>query len=380
MEAKTKWRNGIIYSIISVFFFLLLILACEPLVYDFDNMENAEYYTAGQLSVLPDNPQYIRVVTWNIRFGAGRITWFGDGCGKRVILTENEVEANLQRIVHEIDQMRADVLLLQEVDIESKRSAYLDQVQWLLDHTQMNYGVYASAWHAQFIPSDGLGRMNMGTAILSRWPLVNAKRIALPLRGDQDALTQYFYLRRNMLKAKMELPEVDNLYLVNVHTSAFSVDDTKQKHINRFVEELANLDDQGILFIAGGDLNTLPPGSDSTDFCIEDMCPGESFHRAGDDPFHKEGSNYTGEQTWLNDLYNRFQSAVPLQQYQKDQAAYFTHTTIHPNGIWDRKLDYLFSNVFFGDSLFVEDSTITHKQATACSDHAPVSALWRVPK
>jgi len=380
MDAEKVRQNKLKFSGASIFLIILIMAACEPLVYEFDKIEDAEYYTSGQLSTPPDNPQYIRVVTWNIRFGAGRINWFGDGCGERVILTKNEVETNLQHIAHEIDQMQADVLLLQEVDIESKRSAYLDQVQWLLDHTQMNYGVYASAWHAQFIPSDGLGRMNMGTAILSRWPLENAKRIALPLRGDQDALTQYFYLRRNILKVKMELPEVDNLYLVNVHTSAFSVDDTKQKHINRFEEELADFDDQGFLFIAGGDLNTLPPGSDSTDFCIEDRCPGESFHQPGDDSFHKEGSNYTDEQTWLNDLYDRFQSAVPLMKYQSNQAAHFTHTTDHPNGIWDRKLDYLFCNASLGDSLFVEDSTITHQQATACSDHAPVSGLWRVPK
>jgi len=61
-----------------------------------------------------------------------------------------------------ITAMDADILLLQEVDTDSKRSAYIDQVQWLLDNTAMNYGVYASMWEVQFVPSDGLGRVNTG--------------------------------------------------------------------------------------------------------------------------------------------------------------------------------------------------------------------------
>ena len=354
---------------------VLLVLACEPLVYDFEDEEKAQYYTANQVQSPLVNPQTIKVVTWNIRFGAGRISWFGDACGKRVILKEQEVKSNLQQVADKISEIQADLVLLQEVDIESKRSAYIDEVQWLLNHTQMNYAVYASAWHAQFIPSDGLGRMNMGSAILSRWPLKEGKRIALPLRQDQDALTQYFYLRRNILLARIEISNVPNLYIVNVHTAAFSTDDTKEKQIVRFGEKLNELDTSGVLFIAGGDLNTLPPGSDKTDYCLEDMCSGESFHEPGDDPFHKEGSNFAEEQEILSGLYAQYQTAVPFEDYQNQQSRYFTHSTNHPDGFWDRKLDYLFTN-----GSFELQSDSTHQEAVPCSDHAPVSVLWRVPQ
>jgi len=33
-----------------------------------------------------------------------------------------------------------------------------------------------------------------------------------------------------------------------------------------------------------------PPGSDTTDYCIQDMCPGESFHHSYDNPMHKDGA------------------------------------------------------------------------------------------
>ncbi len=351
---------------------IFFIASCEPLVYDFDSTEDAVSYQAQKISVLPSTADTLTIMTWNIRFGAGRLPWFGDACGGRVILTENEVKTNLRRIAEKINAIQPDILFLQEVDVQSKRTAYIDEMQWLLDHSGLNYGAFASIWHAQFIPSDGLGRMNLGTAILSRWPLKNRERIALPLRSDQDALTQLFYLRRCIVKAQVVLPDMDKFYAVGVHTAAFSTDNTKQKHIDRFLQELNALDDAGISFVAGGDLNTLPPGSDSTDFCMEDACSGESFHHTGDKPFHKEGSNYTNESNWLDGLYNRYQSAVSLFDFQTNQNAYFTHTTNHPDGFWNRKLDYLFTNRFF-----LNGSDSTYQEALMCSDHAPVSVKWR---
>ena len=108
-----------------------------------------------------------------------------------------------------------DILLLQEVDVSSKRSAYVNQLQYILDRTHLKYGVYASMWNAEIIPSDGLGRVDAGNAILSRWEITDAERIQLPLRTDQDALTQYFYLRRNILKAKIGIDEDTDFYAVN---------------------------------------------------------------------------------------------------------------------------------------------------------------------
>ena len=359
----------------SVFLLVFIVTACAPLVYEFDATEDAVLYQAIKRDAVPANVDTLTIMTWNIRFGAGRLSWFGDACGERVILTEHEVKTNLHLIADKINEIQPDILFLQEVDIQSKRTAYVNEMQWLLDHTGLNYGAFASIWHAQFIPSDGLGRMNLGTAVLSRWPLKNARRIALPLRSDQDALTQLFYLRRCIIKAEVVLPDWDKLYAVGVHTAAFSTDDTKQKHIERFLQELNALDDAGIPFVSGGDLNTLPPGSDSTDFCLEDACLGESFHHSGDTPFHKEGSDYTNESTWLDGLYNRYNSALSLTRYQADQSKFFTHTTNHPDGFWNRKLDYLFTN-----TTFINGSDSTHQEALSCSDHAPVSVKWRVPR
>ena len=362
--------NTIIFSICLIF------LGCEPLAMSWDKTEDATLYQAFRIIDPPTVVDTLLVMTWNIRFGASRISWFGDGCGERVLLTENEVTDALENLARKITEIDPDILILQEIDVGSKRTAYINQVQWLLDHTDLNHGAYASYWQVQFIPSEGLGRMDAGNAILSRWKLTDTERIPLPLRGDQSALTQYFYLRRNIVKVKLNLPGYDNFWVVNIHAAAFSTDETKQEHIDEFKKELDILEDAGALFLAGGDLNELPSGSDSTDYCDEDKCTGESFHSMGDDPLHKEGSCYTEERTWLNQLYDTYQPAVQLDDYQSDNGRYYTFFTRefswddqHSGIFGGRKLDYLFTN-----STWVKDTDSTYQELTHLSDHVPVSA------
>ncbi|MEE8336104.1 MAG: endonuclease/exonuclease/phosphatase family protein, partial [Candidatus Neomarinimicrobiota bacterium] len=163
---------------LSLYVVLIMLQSCEPLVNIFSNNEPALTYQARTVQSVPPKTE-IKVITWNIRFGAARISWFGDECGNRVILKKSEVIDNLNNLAKLIKQENPDILLLQEVDVESKRTAYIDQVQWLLNQTDFNYGVCASVWESQVILADGLGRINTGNAILSKWELKNAERIQL---------------------------------------------------------------------------------------------------------------------------------------------------------------------------------------------------------
>jgi len=356
--------------------FLLFFVAssCEPLATSFEQTEEAQYYYAKNITSVPDTFSVIKVMTWNMRFGAGRIPWFGDACGDRVILTDAEVYSSLQAIVNKINTVKPDVLFLQEVDLNAKRSGYINELQWIIDHTYFNYAVNGYQWKAQFIPSDGIGRLEEGNVIFSRWKITGANRIQLDLRKDQDNLTRYFYERCCMVTCKIEIPHVNNFYAVNIHASAFATDDTKHKHIQQFEQELNRINSLRGWFVAGGDLNTLPPGSDTTDYCFQDMCPGESYHHPYDNPLHKDGSNYTPEIHWLDTLYAKYKCAVPTNVFKSNQYKYFSHTT-RGTHFWDRTLDYLFTNY-----QWVDNSVVTHQDATKESDHAPVSVLFILPK
>ena len=89
----------------------------HSLVTTFDDVESADTYTASSNSGEPQTIESLKVMTWNIRFGAGRIPFFGDSCGDRVLMTETETIEYLQAIANYIDTMviKPDILLLQEV-------------------------------------------------------------------------------------------------------------------------------------------------------------------------------------------------------------------------------------------------------------------------
>ncbi len=353
--------------LIRLFPITLILYSCEPIANHFNNVEDAIMYRASTIKDFPPK-KTIKVMTWNIRFGVARSNFFGDGCGDRVIFTKKEVTAGLEGLANKINLEDPDILLLQEVDVQSKKTGYIDQAQWLLNNTNMNYGAYASMWEAQVILADGLGRVNTGNLILSKWELKDAERYQLELRGDQDALTKYFYLRRNVIKAKVNMSSAP-FYAVNTHLTAFATDDTKLKHINGFKTILDGIVADGHNFIAGGDLNELPPNASKIDYCLEDQCENESYH-SDKTPQHKEGAYFAPEITWLSDLYKTYKPAISLEEYGSQELKHFTHSP-DDNLILDRKLDYLWTNTSWS-------SGTTHQEATKLSDHIPVSAFWVV--
>ena len=359
-------RNLMIYM--CMFFF-----SCDPVVTDFEGGETEAvmYEAASKTNKEPTLTP--KIVTWNIRFGSKRFAFFGDSCGDEVIVQKKDILSNLSEIAEAINILDPDVILLQEVDVSSKRSGYVDQVQYLLDNTIMNYGCFASIWKADFIPTYGLGKINMGNAILSKYALTDAERIKLSLRTDQSGIVKYFYLRRNILKTKV--PDL-GLYAVNIHATAFATDSTKQNHIDRYLEVLAEISDGGYSFVTGGDLNSLPPGASEYDFCNYDGCESEVFHVIVDgDSLHKEGSffnNFDGEIEILQPLYDRYIPAIGDDAMNRPE--HFTHAPSTSEKRWgikhDRKLDYLFTN---RPNNWEAEYGITHQDLWELSDHMPVS-------
>ena len=351
-----------------------MIYSCEPFVNEFpDEVSVAKMYESAAKTPVTANTTP-RVITWNIRFGSARFPFYGDSCGDEVIAKKDDIKDNLDNIIAEINSLDPDIILLQEVDMFSKRSGYTNQIQYLLDNTAMNYGCYASIWQADFIPNYGLGRVDLGNAILSKYEFNDAERIQLQLRTDQSDLVQYFYLRRNILKVK--IPDL-NLYAVNIHATAFATDDTKQKHIDKFMQVLADIDISGNQFVAGGDLNSLPPGAPAIDFCEYDMCTDENFHAGGVEPYHKEGSyfnNFVGEPDILQPLYTAYLPAISSDVMNNPE--HLTHAPSTSDEQWgikyDRKLDYLFTNISEG---WVAVSSSTHQNLWPLSDHMPISAI-----
>lgn len=359
MHSIRRWAATITVSPI------LLAFGCDPFHAEFDNVEPAQMYERTTRVKTKAAKDALSVMSYNVKFGGGRIDFFFDCHGDRVSMKRSEVFENLERLAAVINAVAPDILLLEEVDVNSKRAAYIDQLQWLLDHTNLNYAAYASQWRADFVPSDGVGPVDSGTAIASRFPISDATRYALPSREDQNALVSYFYLHRNVLEATVDVGEHD-VRVIAVHTEAYSSDGTKKKHIETFERHVDEAAKSGIV-LAGGDLNTLPPDSKQKKDFADSACDEEYL-----------ADDFSEESAWLQGLYDKYESAIPLVDYQANNAPYFSHSTSQ-NVFWNRTLDYLFSNQRLRNGAVLQGE-VGGFQTMDVSDHAPLVVEMELPR
>ncbi|MEN3040388.1 MAG: endonuclease/exonuclease/phosphatase family protein [Bacteroidia bacterium] len=365
------WLRTLLVLIGSLFIFLSLILGTDLLVVQYRAPTPAWRYTASYAT--PAAPKdTLTIMTWNIKFGGARIDFFFDCYGDRVWMTSAEVQANLAGLLRKIRQVQPDILLIQELDIDSKRSAYIDMLKYIADSSGLPYAAYASQWHVKYLPSRGLGRINSGNAIFSRWPIDTAYRIPLPLVQAYPWWYRLFYLRRNLLVAHIPLPNCPNFWVVNTHLEAYvpEPDSTRYIQIQHFTKLLDSLTQAGAIWVAGGDLNTVPPGTKKLKDFDDNACKTKDPTFVADD--------YTREVNWLLPLYQRYREVIPLEVYQAREADFYSHT-VNGRGWWNRRLDYLFTNARWVDGLVHQDSTKGGMETFPLSDHAPVTGRLILP-
>ncbi len=359
-------------SIRSLLLLVAATTACNPLQNYFEPIEDAQTWEKAEKSPVPPYSGQLKVMDWNIKFGGGRIDFFFDCFGDRSVMSTAEVESNLDGLISKINQADPDILFMQEVDIASKRSADIDMIRYILDRTSLNYAVYASQWRTEYIPSNGLGAMDSGNVLMSRFPMSDAKRVALTPWTDQSEMHAQYYLKRNMLRAKTEVPGFGRLTVITIHAEAYSQDGTKKKHIDAFKDELDRAAAAGEPFLAGGDLNALPPFTVKTKGFPDSVCKDEFV-----------ADDYSAETEWLTPLYDAYDHALGIEDYKADNERWFTHT-VDGRGWWNRCIDHLFTN-----GRFVAGSGLVHQsiarggmETMPLSDHAPVTATldltaWR---
>jgi endonuclease/exonuclease/phosphatase family metal-dependent hydrolase len=337
---------------------LILLSACDHFNTELTK-KDVTYYQASQIQT-PNKKDTLMIMTWNLKFGGGRIDFFFDCIGNRVIMKKEEVINNLKKIAHFIAQTNPDILMVQEIDTDSKRTAFVDQVQWLLDNTPFNYAVYAPQWKASHIPSNGLGRMNSGLAIFSQHPLSKTQRIALPLIEEQKAIVRYFYLKRCLLDCEVNI-NGETIRLLTTHAEAYSNDSTKKKQLDVICQYLQPIHQT---FILAGDFNSLPPGTIKTKGFPDSFCTNGDY----------EADDYSQETNWMRLFYDQYSSAISINDYVKNNTAYFTHT-VDSRGFWNRKLDYIFSNQHFipGSDVTWQSKDNGGLETMTLSDHCPIS-------
>ncbi|MCO5249723.1 MAG: hypothetical protein M9887_12335 [Chitinophagales bacterium] len=204
----------------------------------------------------------ITIYTWNIGYAGldKNSDFFYDG-GKMVRPSKVKVESNFSGICQEIHTWDdADVTFLQEVDIDSKRSWNIPQVEVLKKQERENRNiVFALNYDVKFVPKpffNPMGKVSSGIMTFTRWQPQSAQRVSYP--GQFPFPTGLFFLNRCFLVMRISYKNKE-LVLINTHNSAFDGGTLKIKEMEMLKAYLIKEYKKGNYVIVGGDWNQIPP-------------------------------------------------------------------------------------------------------------------------
>ncbi len=251
--------------------FLLLIFFAGFLVYstltDFRPEEKIILLESTNAPKIEDNS--FTIMSWNIGYaGLGdNMDFFYDG-GTKTRDTEQRTVENLNHIINYISsQKNIDFMLLQEVDVEAKRSYFINQRDSIEKNLPNYLSLYADNYLVKYVPvpsNDPMGPVRAGLQLLSNYIPKESVRYSFP--GNYSWPTSLFMLDRCFISNRYNLENGKELIIINTHNSAFDDGSLKKQQLD-YLKVLLEIEyEKGNYFVVGGDWNQNPPGLDISKF------------------------------------------------------------------------------------------------------------------
>ncbi|MBI2341408.1 MAG: endonuclease/exonuclease/phosphatase family protein [Deltaproteobacteria bacterium] len=326
-------------------FACLLIIAGAVFLYWGQLSSPHEAFINGSCDAKGHTPSSLKVVSYNIGFGNGLES------EKVGIKNESEIRQNLDGIANFLKN--ADIALLQEVDLSSRRTHYIDEAAYLAG--KAGFGCYACVtnWVKNFVPypywpiSNQYGKMKSGECVLSRYPILNNMRLPLPQRTDKPFWYKAFYFDRTVQVAEVLVGD-RKVNVVNNHLEPFDISnrEAQGKELSKLIKNLS-----GANLIVGGDFNALPPNAS-----IKKNFPDKP------EKYWKVWEDVSGDETMAE-----FLDANSELGEAMDGVAHESETFTFPADNPNRRVDYL----FFSQDLIKKEGKIVFS-AGPLSDHLPV--------
>lgn len=198
-------------------------------------------YINGDLPLFMEDPSemssnkrdsdYLSLMTYNIRH----------------LAAEDGDEAD-RRVAGIINDVNPDILLIQEIDIQTHRSGGVNQLKRLAELT----GLFAAS-----APSIPLKGGYYGTAVLSAYPILNVERIVFPTPSRLEA--------RSGTLVELDMGEDKSAAVISVHLS-YEDPQVQKDQVNHLKDRAISLLESHSLVIIGGDFNALHDSSVMIDF------------------------------------------------------------------------------------------------------------------
>jgi len=218
--------------------------------------------TLGEAPPLPDSAVF-SAMSWNLGYGGlgANMAFFYDG-GDGVRDTRANVLKNYTAIRNFISKNDSiDFILLQEIDVRSKRSYHIDQYAGIGKLLNQHHGAIALNYKVGFVPvppRSPMGKVKSGIATFSRYFAITSMRYSF--HGDFAWPLRSFELKRCYLVDRYPVENGKELILINTHNSAYDEGSLRALQIKELADYMLEEYRNGNYVIAGGDWNQCPSG------------------------------------------------------------------------------------------------------------------------
>ncbi len=187
----------------------------------------------------------LRIGTYNIAHGRGP----GPYRNSRELLAKEDVLKRLTQIAQLLREERLDIVVLNEVDFDSLWSGCLNQAEFIARKAGFSF----LAEQRNIDMAIPLTRIRYGNAILSRYPILAARR--LPFAGHR-ALETIFVGRKQGLLCTVEVSKICSIRVLAVHLEHRQ--ESTRLRAAKTIEEVRK--GSSLPLIAAGDFNSTPVG------------------------------------------------------------------------------------------------------------------------
>jgi endonuclease/exonuclease/phosphatase family metal-dependent hydrolase len=323
------------------------------------------------LEDLPQNyiqkNQDIKILTFNIGYASLSETedFAMDGGSKGRMDSKTSVEINLTGIADIITASNPDLILLQEVDVDSDRSYNTPQYSYFAELSAMpvtlGYNYRCIFVPFPFNPSQMMGKVNSGIMTATNYYVSDATRVQLP--GSFSWPLRLANLKRCAVITRIPIDGSNQeLIIINVHLSAYD-DGTMRLQEMAALQELMQTEyEKGNYVIVGGDFNQTFPGAytqnlDGYDYLFELKNP--AFWQA-----------YGMDDAWFNERGWQFAIDLSLPTCRLLHQAYDTENP-------SNNQYYLIDGFIVSANIEIR-SVITRDEKFKFSDHNPVELIFRI--
>ncbi len=177
-------------------------------------------------------------------------------------ISHEKVCSNLEGNSNIIKELNSDFYFIQEIDEKGSRSYDVNQ----LEHIISRFDKYSSSfvynyrlkfmWYPLIKP---MGSAYGGLLTLSKYSILNSKRYEL--KGEESFPRRLFFLKRCMVVSTLKTEDNKDLYMINLHLSAYDTNgDIRKQQVKFLIDYLNELyDEEKNYIIVGGDWNHLLP-------------------------------------------------------------------------------------------------------------------------